>query len=77
MEVIFDTLEMVKKLEEKGLSREQAEEIIAIIKDLQSDLVTTKSLASDLKELELRMTVRVSSIVFALLLAFKVFDKFF
>jgi hypothetical protein len=77
MEVIFDTLEMVKKLEEKGLSREQAEEIIAIIKDLQSDLVSTKSLASGLKELELRMTVRVSSIVFALLLAFKVFDKFF
>ena len=72
MHITFDTLEMVRRLEAKGFKREQAEEIISVVKDVQQGLATK----SDIQVLRRDMVIKISSITFVLLLAFKVFDKF-
>lgn len=90
MHVTFDTLEMVRRLEAKGLKREQAEEIISVVKDVQQDLSTKqdiealrKDTKADLMRLEekiekgrLQTLVSMGILMFTLLLAFKVLDKF-
>jgi hypothetical protein len=34
MYITFDTLEMMRRLEAKGFKREQAEEVISVVKDV-------------------------------------------
>lgn len=79
MHITFDTLEMVRRLEAKGFKREQAEEIISVVKDVQQELATKSDievLRKDIEVLRRDMVIKISSITFVLLLAFKVFDKF-
>ena len=90
MHITFDTLEMVRRLEAKGFKREQAEEIISVVKDVQQELATKsdievlrkdievlrREVKTDIEVLRRDMVIKISSITFVLLLAFKVFDKF-
>lgn len=47
----FDTLEAVKRLEVKGFTRQQAEEVVNVVKDAQNELVTK----GDLRYLKLQI----------------------
>jgi hypothetical protein len=69
---MFDTLEIVRRLEAKSFKREQAEEIISVVKDVQQEL----AIKSDIEVLRRDMVIKISSITCVLLLAFKVLDKF-
>ena len=69
MHITFDTLEMVKRLEAKGFNREQAEEIISVVKDVQQELstkndlnVAKKDLITELKNSELKMTTKLKDL---------------
>ena len=135
MHITFDTLEMVRRLESKGFKREQAEEVISVVKDVQSELATKQDienlqkatkqdiealrketkqdievLRKDIEDLQketkqdievlrketkqdiekLRsdiskdmivlkndIIIKISGVMFALLITFKMFDKFF
>jgi hypothetical protein len=57
---MINTLKYARKLEEAGFSRQQAEANIQIIAEIVEDDVATKQ---DLKELEYRLVVRISTIV--------------
>ena len=83
MHIVFDTLEMVRRLESRGFKREQAEEIISVVKDVQQDLATKQDIESlrkdtrqDIESLRKDIIIKMSGITFMLLLAFKVLDKF-
>ncbi|MCH8841478.1 MAG: DUF1640 domain-containing protein [SAR324 cluster bacterium] len=58
--ILFDTHAYVKKLKEAGASEKQAEVHAQALADLVNDKLATKQ---DLRELELRMTVRLGAIV--------------
>jgi hypothetical protein len=63
---------MVRRLEAKGFKREQAEEIISVVKDVQNELATrqdindlkkeikqeTEKTKGEMKNLELRITIQ-------------------
>jgi hypothetical protein len=57
---MFNTLRYSKTLEAVGISREQAEAHINIIAEIVEGELTTKQ---DLKELEFRLTIKLSAIV--------------
>jgi hypothetical protein len=126
MHITFDTLEMVRRLEAKGFKREQAEEIVSVVKDVQQELATKSDtnevkveieilrkevkndievlrkevkndievlrkdvdflrkevktdievLRRDIEVFKRDIIIKISSITFVLLLAFKVLDKF-
>ncbi len=57
---MFNTLRYAKKLENVGLSREQAEAHIQIIAEIIEGDVATKQ---DLKELEYRLIIKISAVV--------------
>ena len=61
--VSFDTLAYAKKLKSVGFTEEQAEVQAEALSDLINDQLATKQ---DLKELELRMTVKVGAMLIAL-----------
>ena len=81
---------MVRRLEAKGFKREQADEIISVVKEVQQELATKsdievlrkdievlrREVKTDIEVLRRDMVIKISSITFVLLLAFKVFDKF-
>ena len=58
--ILFDTHAYVKKLQEAGVSEQQAEVHSQALADLENNNLATKQ---DLRELELRMTVRLGAIV--------------
>jgi hypothetical protein len=60
---MFNTLRYAKRLEEVGVSRNQAEAHIQIIAEIVEDDVATKQ---DLKELEHRLVIRLSTIMMAI-----------
>lgn len=61
---MFNTLTFVRRLENAGVSRQQAEAHAEALADLvETDLATKK----DLKELEYRLVIRISAIVGAIL----------
>jgi hypothetical protein len=57
---MFNTLTYAKKLEEVGVTREQAEAHIQIIAEIIEGDVATKQ---DLKELEYRLVIKLSAIL--------------
>lgn len=62
--MIFDTLQYTKKLTAAGVSQIQAEVQAEAIKELIDDkLVTKNDLKIALRELELRMTIKLGGIV--------------
>ena len=80
MHITFDTLEMVRRLEAKGFKREQAEEVISVVKDVQSELATKQDIElvrKDMIALKNDIIIKISGVMFALLITFKLFDKFF
>ena len=60
--ITFDTLKFTKRLEEAGVPRKQAEAQAEAFRDAQEaqlgDLVTKSVLREEMKELELRLTLR-------------------
>ena len=56
----FDTYKAVKALTEAGFSESQAETVVSTVNDaIGSDLATKSELKAELKELELRLTIRI------------------
>ena len=74
--MVIDTHSLVKRLMAKKFSEEQAEEMVKIIKDVKESDLDTTATKRDLKELEMKLTIKLGAIVFGLLLAFKILDKF-
>ncbi len=60
--ITFDTLKFVQRLEEAGISREQAEVVVRVIADAQETLVTNQSLDSRLSEMELRLESKIDKV---------------
>jgi DNA-binding transcriptional regulator GbsR (MarR family) len=44
MNVMFDTLQMVQRFEIKGFSRQQAEELVGVVTEVQHELATKKDI---------------------------------
>ncbi len=61
--IAFDTLAYAKKLKAVGFTEEQAEVQAEAISDLINEQLAAKQ---DLKELELRMTVKIGAMLIAL-----------
>lgn len=57
---MFNTLRYARKLEQAGLTREQAEAHIQVIAEILEEDVATKQ---DLKELEYRLVIKLSAIL--------------
>jgi len=84
----FDTLASSKRLKAKGVSAEQAEAIAEEIRSAQqvdlSGLATKEDiylvkqeLEYKLKELEMRMTIKLGGLMIGILTFFKILEKFF
>ena len=58
----FDTLGYFEKLKAAGVPEQQAKAQIEVIRDVVEDKLATKQ---DLKELELRLTIRLGSMLAA------------
>ena len=62
----FDTHQAVKALTEAGFSETQAESVVSTVRDaIGSDLVTKTDLKAEIKDLELRMTIRLGGMMLA------------
>lgn len=71
--VTFDTHAYVKKLTGKGISEQQAETIVEMVKDVQEQNASTLAtkgdidgLKAELRELELRLKLQIGTMIFAL-----------
>ena len=78
--ITFDTHKFVKKLEAAGISEQQAEAISAAVQDAQesAELATKtdiRELKAEMRELELRLTIKLGFIVVAALGAFTALSK--
>jgi hypothetical protein len=66
---MFNTLKYAKMLEEVGFSREQSETSIKILVEIMEDKLSTKQdlkeLQSSLSQLELRLTIRMGTMLAA------------
>ena len=58
--IVFDTLEYAKKLKAVGFTEEQAEVQAEAIADLVDEKLATKR---DLKELEMRLTIKLGTML--------------
>ena len=64
--LLLDTHRLVSKLKEHGFSEQQAEGIAEAIQEVDlASLATKADLKYELKELELRMTIKLGSLVIA------------
>jgi len=63
--VTFDTLKFVKTLQAAGMPAPQAEAMANAVRDSNeaADLVTRKDLKIELRELELRMTIKFGAML--------------
>ena len=62
----FDTYKAVKALTEAGFSESQAETVVSTVSDaIGSDLATKSELKAELRELELRLTIRIGAAAIA------------
>ncbi len=71
--ITFDTYRVAKSLQASGFTPEQAEGLIDAIREIDTTQVATKA---DLREMELRMTVRLGGMIIGLgglLIALKYF----
>ena len=73
---IVDTHFLVKRLISKKFTEEQAEEMVNIIKEIKEKDLDITATKRDIKELELRLKIHLGAMIFSLLLAFKILDKF-
>ena len=62
--IVFNSLEYAKRLESVGFTREQAEAQANIMRELVDDKMSTKY---DLRELELRLAIRLGGMLAALI----------
>lgn len=69
----FDTYRLINNLKSKGFTKEQARGVSEAIQEIDLSAMTTKA---DLKELELRMTIKLGSLIIAGV-AFLAVIKFF
>ncbi len=60
----------------KKFTEEQAEEMVSIIKEIKDVDIDITATKRDIKESELRMKVYLGFIMFTMLTAFKILDKF-
>lgn len=72
--LIFDTLRYANKLIEVGFTKEQAEVQAETLAEIIDERLATKQ---DLKELELRLIIKLGSIVVGSLSAFVILMKLF
>lgn len=71
-------IKILHHLKEAGFTDRQAEAQVEIFSDyLEHGLVTKKDLKKDLKELELRMTIKTAIIVGSIVGFFSLLEKFF
>ena len=61
-EMVFNSLNYAKRLEQAGFTREQAEAQANIMTEIVDEKIATKQ---DLRELEYRLTIRVGSMLAA------------
>ena len=77
---MFNTLKYAKKLEEVGVSREQAEAHIQIIAEIvEGDLATkqdVKELKDEMQKLEYRLVIKLGALVTAVVAAAVTILKF-
>ena len=73
---IVDTHFLVKRLISKKFTEVQAEEMVNIIKEIKEQDLDITATKRDIKELELRLKIHLGTMIFSLLLAFKILDKF-
>jgi hypothetical protein len=64
--ITFDTLKFSRKLESGGFTREQSIVIAEAVAEVQADNMGQLSTKGDLKELELRMTIKMGAMIIAL-----------
>jgi hypothetical protein len=57
--ITFDTLKFVKRLKASGFEEEQAEALSDAFKESQETTIADLATKSDLKELEMRLTIRL------------------
>ena len=72
----IDTHKEVNILKNGGFTDKQAESLVNVLSDTLSKLVSKEELKTSLRELELKLTMRLGTMMFSLLLAFKILDKF-
>jgi|1048.fasta_scaffold14826_6 hypothetical protein len=72
----IDTHALIKRLTKVDFNEKQAEEVVAIIKEIKDADLDSSATKRDLKELELRLKIHLGTMIFGLLVAFKVLDKF-
>jgi hypothetical protein len=72
----IDTHALVKRLVTKNFTEEQAEEMVNIIREIKEKDLDINATKRDLKELELRLKVHLGILMFTMLTAFKILDKF-
>ena len=58
----FDTLDAMRRLEQAGMERAQAEATVETIRDAQSELATKADLRADLAALESRLLVALAEL---------------
>jgi hypothetical protein len=64
--VTFDTLKFSRKLESGGFTREQSVVIAEAVAEVQTDSNAALATKTDLKELELRMTIKMGVMIMGL-----------
>ncbi len=75
---MFNTLTTVKKLEDAGVPRQQAEAQVQVLAEIvESELATKNDIKRDLKELEYRLTIKLSAILGSMLSLFGVLVAFY
>lgn len=66
----IDTYKILQRLESKGYTRQQAEGFIDVLQDIDFDHFSTKSdikeLRAEMREMELRLTIRLGGMIMAL-----------
>jgi hypothetical protein len=70
--VTFDTHDFVRRLIDAGLDSRQAEAVVRVVAEAQTELATKRDLADlrielqrDLRELEYRMTIKLGGLMIA------------
>ncbi len=70
-------IKILHRLKEAGLSDKAAEAHVEILNDyIEHGLVTKRDLRNDLKELELRLTIKTATIVGSIVGFFSILEKF-
>lgn len=77
MSYLENPIKLLHRLKEAGFTQSQAEVQVEVLSSIENDLVTKKDLKSELRELELRMTIKTATIVATIVGFFSILEKFF